>query len=272
MNEIASLKEGIVSFIDRYYLEPIINDSGYNPVNTITWAILLGFFIILIHRAFRRYGVDLSWRLTLSTIPFIIAGSSLRVIEDARLVDPPLSYFLVTPLIYFLVASIAIVSLFLSRRLSGNYRLYYAIGLAWSGANIIFLSISGIPNAWVFLAVAGLGFTITGCVYILSRLNIITMSRQAFFVILAHMLDASSTYIGVDWFGYSEKHVVPSMLISAVGTAALMYPIKLLVLLPLLKLLDGSKDDDMKCLLFLVLLVLGLAPATRNTLRLALGI
>ena len=92
-------------------------------------------------------------------------------------------------------------------------------------------------------------------------------------IIYAHMLDASSTYIGVDWFGYYEKHVVPTFIINLTGTAAIMYPLKLLVLLPALSMIDKSLEDpSLRNLAKLVLITLGLAPAVRNTLRLALGI
>jgi len=34
------------NFIYQYYINPIIYDTGYNPVNTITWAIILGLRLI----------------------------------------------------------------------------------------------------------------------------------------------------------------------------------------------------------------------------------
>jgi uncharacterized membrane protein len=87
------------------------------------------------------------------------------------------------------------------------------------------------------------------------------------------MLDAGSTYIGVDWFDYYEKHVVPTYLINLTGTAAIMFPLKLLILLPVLSLIDKTLEDrSLKNLIKLTLIVLGLAPAVRNTLRLALGV
>ena len=92
-------------------------------------------------------------------------------------------------------------------------------------------------------------------------------------ILYFHMLDASSTYIGVDWFGYYEKHVVPTLLIDLTGTALVMYPLKLLVLLPVLSILDKSMEEQsLRNLTKLALIILGLAPAIRNTLRLTLGI
>ena len=92
-------------------------------------------------------------------------------------------------------------------------------------------------------------------------------------IIYAHMLDASSTYYGVDWFGYYEKHVVPTFLIDLTGSAAIMFPLKLAILLPVLYMIDKSmQEPSLRNLTKLTLITLGLAPAVRNTLRLALGI
>ena len=37
-----SLIDQILQFINTYYLDPIRNDSGYNPVNIFTWVTVLG--------------------------------------------------------------------------------------------------------------------------------------------------------------------------------------------------------------------------------------
>ena len=93
----------LAAWIYRYYIHPIIYDTSYNPVDTITWAVILGLAILGLIRLFRRWGLSMDERLVLSTLPYILAGSSLRVIEDADLVDPPWRYLLITPIIFFLV-------------------------------------------------------------------------------------------------------------------------------------------------------------------------
>jgi uncharacterized membrane protein len=90
-------------------------------------------------------------------------------------------------------------------------------------------------------------------------------------------MDASSTYVGVDKLGYYEKHVLPSYLIKLTGTALVMYPLKLIIFIGVLYLLDTQFEDDersrnMKMLIKMVILVLGLSPAVRNTIRMTLGI
>ena len=262
----------------RYYIDPIIYDSGYNPVNTITWAIVLGIMILLLIRLFKRLDIKMDEEMVANTIPYVLAGASLRVIEDADLLRPPASYLLITPLIYFLVFLVTISALVLSRNFLGKsfYSGYAAFGFFWTLINLIALSSAGFQRLWVIGAVLILGSAATGAVLavrqFVPQLGFLD-NRLNLAVLYAHMLDASSTYIGVDWFGYYEKHVVPTFIIDRVGTAAVMYPLKLLVLLPVLAIVDQALEDpSLRNLTKLTLITLGLAPAVRNTLRLALGV
>ena len=148
--------------------------------------------------------------------------------------------------------------------------------LLWTFVNLAALSTVGVQRPLVPVAVLFLGTFLTGIIYLLRlplpQLNFLD-NRYNLAILYSHMLDASSTYIGVDWFGYYEKHVVPTYLIDLTGTAAIMYPLKLLVLLPLLSIIDKYiEDKSLLNLTKLALIVLGLAPAIRNTLRLTLGI
>jgi uncharacterized membrane protein len=205
------------------------------------------------------------------------------VIEDANLVAAPWRYLLITPLIFFLVFFVTAAVLILSRRIWGEqyHKKYAAIGLIWTGGNLAVLSTVGLENAWVIIAVFLLGTAFAGGVVLCGR-HLSARSLQALkfldgrfnqMIIYAHMLDASSTFIGVDCFDYYEKHVVPTFFIDLVGTAAIMYPLKLLVLLPVLYMVDRSMaEPSLRNLTWLALITLGLAPAVRNTLRLALGV
>jgi uncharacterized membrane protein len=270
---------GLSSWICQYYIDPIIYDTGYNPVNTITWAILLSIALLLLIRLFRRLDLMMDERLVLCTVPYILAGSSLRVVEDAELASPPTKYLLITPLIYLLVFLVTLAALLFARKAFGRdfYKCYAAIGLVWALLNLFLLLRLGMKNPWVPLAVLFLGSALTGALHLLSlRLPQLRFLKDRYnlAILYVHMLDASSTYLGVDWLGYSEKHVVPTFLIDLTGTAATMYPLKLIILLPTLSLIGSVLRDDpsLKNLAKLTLIILGLAPAVRNTLRLAMGI
>jgi uncharacterized membrane protein len=269
---------GLAAFVHRYYIDPIVYDTSYNPVDTITWAIILGLAMLGLIRLLRRWDLLMDERLVIATLPYILAGSSLRVIEDGNLVAAPWRYLLITPLIFFLVFLITAACLILTRKIWGErfHARYAAIGFLWTLFNLVVLSTLGFRNAWVIAAVFLLGTALAGGILLCGRrLSALEFLEERFnqMIIYAHMLDASSTYFGVDWFGYYEKHVVPTFLIDLTGSAAIMFPLKLAILLPVLYMIGKSmQEPSLRNLTKLTLITLGLAPAVRNTLRLALGV
>lgn len=97
-------------------------------------------------------------------------------------------------------------------------------------------------------------------------------------IVGGHMLDASATFIGIDRYNYVEKHILPSTLMEIFGTAAIMYPLKLVFLIPALYIMDiGMKEEaeqspHLMALVKLTILILGFAPGTRDIIRMALGV
>lgn len=97
-------------------------------------------------------------------------------------------------------------------------------------------------------------------------------------IVAGHMLDASATFIGIDRFGYVEKHVLPSTLMDTFGTAAVMYPLKLVFLIPALYIMDvgmekeSNESPHLMALVKLTILILGFAPGTRDLIRMAFGV
>jgi len=266
-------------WIYEHYVEPIMYDTGYNPANTLTWALILGLMLFVIIKLFRYLDLRLDESLVYHTIPYILAGSSLRVIEDAGILAPPLKYLLITPLIYFVVALVSATSLLLCRKFVGEgfLKSYAYLGLAWTALNLaLLLTYVEVENAWAPAVIFALGSALTLVLWLLrSHMKLSFLERRGYLLILySHMLDASSTYIGVNWMDYYEKHVVPSYLIDLTGTALVMYPLKLVILIPVLSLIDTTlqEDTNLRNMAKLALLTLGLAPAMRNTIRLTLGI
>ena len=275
----------ISQLINEYYIDPILHDSGYNIVNTVTWAIILGICIFGIVKLLRRMNVNITDRLTASVIPFILAGSSLRVIEDTGVLEPPVSYLFITPNIYFLVFFVTVIFLIIaklvSRTMNKDFETVFALfGCAWFIANIAYLlHLENLVLPWVpvfvivsasaLLYILYLVFDRAGSDILKNKLNLSILG--------VHLLDASSTFAGVDFLGYYEKHVVPAFLIDLTGTALVMYPLKLLIFLPVIYILDSQFEEDeesrtLKTFLKLVIIMLGLAPAVRNTIRMMLGV
>jgi len=97
-------------------------------------------------------------------------------------------------------------------------------------------------------------------------------------IAFAHYLDASATYRAINYFGYREKHVLPTYLIDLTGTALVMFPLKAVVIVLAIYILDillaedFRKQPDMFFLIKFAIIVLGLAPAVRDVARLAMGV
>lgn len=278
----------VLQFINTYYLEPIKGDEGYNPINTFTWAIILGICIFGVFKLLEKLEVKITPRFIASVVPFVLAGSALRVFEDspAGIIHAPWSYLLITPNIYFIVFAITIICLWLSIRfqkagLVKDYHVCFAgFGLLWFFINLaILLHFQSIVAPFVPIFVIGAGTGLTYIFYLIARhfKSSIFTDPLNLSILLVHFMDASSTFIGVDTMGYYEKHVLPSYLIELTGTALVMYPLKLIIFLGVIYVLDTQFENDersqnLKMLIKMVIIVLGLSPATRNTIRMMLGI
>ena len=254
-------------------------------MNTLTWAILLGICIFGIIKLLKALDIRIDARFIFSLIPYIFVGSTLRVIEDANLVSPPLSYLLITPLIYFLMFFAVLMILLVSIRLArfmpdaGYHLPLGSAGTLWTILNLwILIHSGGILNPWVLPCLLIITLSTIAPLYLILRASdrIIKPTWENMAILTAHILDASSTFIGVDHLSYQGKHVVERFLIEHTGTALSMIPLKLIILLPLLYLLDrelkDEEDADLKGILILTLIVIGLAPAIRNTTRMLFGI
>ncbi len=276
----------ISQFISTYYIDPILYDEGYNIFNTITWALVLGVCIFGVMKLLNRMKVTIDDKFILSVIPFVLAGSSLRVIEDAGLFKPPMQYLFITPNIYFAVFAVTVLCLVVSKWIQKagkveDYRTAFAIlGILWTAVNVIvLLYVENIVRPTVPVFIVGAASVLTFLVYKISKYGGYELftNKLNLSIVFAHLLDASSTIVGIDMLGYYEKHVIPSYLIDLTGTALVMYPLKLMIFVPVLYVLDTQFDEDeesrtLRTLVKMVIIILGLSPAFRNTIRMTLGI
>jgi uncharacterized membrane protein len=277
-------------YIYKYYINGIIYDTSYNIVDTLTYAILLGISLFGVLKLLEKLGVDIDTRFMIAVTPYILAGSSLRVLEDSKAFTPPLEYLFITPIIYFFMFAVTVGILVFAIALErkGKIQDYHAFfgyaGLVWTAINIAaLLAVDKITNPVPAAAILILGIITTGIVYLVSRQFKFTLltDKLNISILFTHLLDASSTFIGIDWLGYYEKHVAPTFFIDMAGNyidhpSLVMYPLKLLVFIPVLYMLDYKfdvqKEKKLIAMMKLAILVLGLSPATRNTLRILMGV
>lgn len=143
------------NFIDEYVWRPIVEDSGYNVVNTLLLMVVLGFVLGWIYRVVAELKERVDVGMTLAVVPYLVWGSMFRVLEDSDLFGPfnedlaraglkggsscapavggtflhqCTGVFLITPEIYVEVTLLAAFFLWLGHQAR---RLAHRKGLAW---------------------------------------------------------------------------------------------------------------------------------------------
>ena len=245
--------------------------SGYTIFNTVVYSLILVLFIIAIIRMFKKIEIDPK-SIIFSLIPFIIWGSSTRALVDNGIY--PKTVFLITPGLYILVGLTTIASLlfciYLYNRKNVDYRYsLFLIGVILTIPNLILIPHLNI-QAMFYVIAAWLIFT---CIFIAVGFAWdLFKDKINLAIISAHMFDASSTFIAVDFFNYSEQHVLSNAIYSLTDTALSMYILKIIVIVAVIYIIDQYiEDETAKGLLKLAVFVLGLAPGMRNFLTLAIA-
>lgn len=279
----------IREFIYKYYIDPILYGQPYNIVDTLTYAAVLILAIYILYRwlsASQLVRVDS--RFVLATLPFVVLGGLLRVVEDTGLITSGWHVLLVTPLIYFVLFFFTVTALVVSAQaqkagMVRDYATYYAgtgvVACILAAALLIWFGMTEtVIDPVVFLVIMGLAIATSAAVYAVMR-YLLGWSYAAdplyLALIFGQMLDASATSYGIDLhpLDYMEVHVVGSNLIELTGTAFVMFPLKLAVLFPGIWLLQTYREEAPPALWHLILLAMitvGLAPGIRDMVRMIL--
>jgi len=275
----------IEEFIYKYYIDPILYGYPYTVVDTLTYALVLILAVFLVYRWLKRSGVVIDRELIVATLPYVVLGGLLRVVEDADIVPGWPHYLLITPLIYFLLFVYTVAWLFISRRcecagLVEQYRRVYAgAGIISCAAVFAILVAHGLLYSRVDLLVpflilaVGTGTTVwlAGALRFLMKWKFVA-DPLYLALIFGHLLDAAATSVGIDLheLAYVEQHVVGTALIEATGTAFSMFLLKVVVLVPAVGILQYARDEegaDLWHLIVLAMIVVGLAPGVRDMVR-----
>ena len=98
----------------------------------------------------------------------------------------------------------------------------------------------------------------------------------AFLPVVGQFLDGLATYIGIDFFNYSEKHVLSAAVIELFDTAATFAVLKLAIggiIFWFYSLANFEyRQQHLRLLIGLALMVVGMAPGLRDVGRLMLGV
>ncbi|MCJ7794731.1 MAG: DUF63 family protein [Methanoregulaceae archaeon] len=285
----------ISEFIYKYYIDPIRYGQPYNVVDTLTYALILVLSVYILYRWLMRSRYLNRIRLTidtpfiLATLPYVVLGGLLRVVQDTGMITGNIQFLLVTPLIYFVLFFFTLGMIFLSRYLQAqgyikNFLSAYDFAGTMSVVTVaLILAAWGITRTQIdltvlfvipLMAVAATAILWAFMRYVLSWKYV---NHPLYITLLfSHMLDASATSYGIDMhpaLQYVEQHVVGSNLIAWTHTAFVMFPLKLVVLFPAIYVLEMYRpeaDPDFWHLVLLAMIVVGLAPGIRDMTRMVL--
>ncbi len=277
---------GLIDFINRNYIEGIINDTSYNHFDMITYIIILFAGVYAVLKLLNKLSIRIDEEFVIATIPYIFMGSVFRVIEDADILKPPVKYFFITPIIFFVIFAICFGMLILSRylekiqKIKNNIHAYAIAGVILSLTGIAILIFNSSFNLNINILTYSLvpAIILTWLVRKVSPVIGMTYLRSKMysFAIFSFLLDSFTTYIGVDLMGYTNKHPFSSFLSSIFGTGIVMIPLSvILVMLIILMLEKDSKKDkneDEKYMLTLTIIVLGFSMGARNLLAMVMGV
>ena len=273
----------LLDFINRNYIEGIINDSSYNHIDMLTYVIILFAGVYATLKLLNKLRIKVDEDFVIATLPYIFMGSVFRVIEDADMLSPPIKYLFITPLIFFVVFAICLVALVYTRQFERigkvkNYiRIYSAVGVLFSLAGIFILILDSYKVQFDVVVYSLLpAAALTGIIQKLSPAigMAYLRSRVYSFVIFSFLLDSFTTYIGVDLLGYTNKHPFSSFLTSIFGTGFVLVPLSLILVMLIILMLEKEswKVEDEKYMLILTLIVLGFSMGARNLLAMSFGV
>jgi len=283
-----------MGFLEEYFLNPILQNGWFNPVNTIIYSIILVIAVFLVFRLLFRMGIRIDRYFFYAVLPFIFWGSSTRVLHDAAfagILSPELNSFYSSPLFptpgsYIITFTLALAVLLISLGIHKKTKIPYWKTMFLAGLALCLVNIYLLP--WIdsisLFLIVGITALWSGLFFLLSLLfkkgffqkrhihlnKLFSIPNQA--ILSSHLLDASATFTALTLYGYVEQHVLPRMIFPAFGSIS-MFLLKIGVILPVLWVIDTyTEDKNFKNFLKIVVLILGLAPGLRDLIRLMVGV
>lgn len=247
--------QSVQGFVYEYFIAPIQSGTGYNVVNTPVLALLFLFMVDSCQKAVAKLGMSMH-RFLVAFVPYVLLGGVMRALTDAGLY--PQEFVFVTPGIYLLMLAFAFIDA------------YFKLPLGWFLLAANLSAVTFRTDAALYVGVFAVPATLISVLLFKGagvRLNYLIL-----LAVFAHMLDASSTFVAVDFFNYGEQHVVANLFMDWAQTASVMFPLKLFALAIIIHFFEDIPDQSTKAYLYWVVIAVGMGPGIRNTLMAAMGL
>jgi uncharacterized membrane protein len=252
----------------EYFLQP--KRTGYDMPKTLTYGLLLVAAVYAIYEVLKKLKVKIDRRLAIAISPYVVLGSSIRVLEDLGRLQ---GNIFVTPGIYIFVFAITIsvllISLFIERKKGVPYfKIVFTFGVFIMSLPIGMLIQSLEVHVNLYGALLSAAFFIPWILL----MRFIRWRGENKAAMLLQMLDATVTFVSLQFFNFYEQHILPTAFIDMFGPASFI-AVKAVATFALIMVIDKfSKDRQFNTYIKLVIGVLGAATGTRDLLALmALG-
>ncbi len=282
-------------FVREYFVNPMQYPDKYPPYNifnTLVYAALALLAVYLVFKGLKRLGVEIDERFFFAIVPFVVFGSAVRVIVDAGILPRSIDFFgqtiypFITPGIYFVVFFTVIASMLASFWLAKKTDKGAAWWLGSIGVVLAVASFAVVAPLLKFfvhgLLIVLLGLAAVGLVEVLERMRFGRFSVLERFTVFSQAFDGAATFVGVGVgtpaVRYWEQHVAGNFIIDFFGNPFAFYVVKVLFVLAVVFLLKRELSERKKgeaeerSYILLLVTIFGLAPGTRDALRIMAGV
>lgn len=260
--------EFLWSFINQYFIEPMYTRSGYNPYNTLVYALLLGFGIIYSYKhIIKPLKIRVDERLFLAVTPMVVFGATVRALVDGGVL--PKNPLILTPGIFFTAFVLIVPALIADAKL----KTYPKINVAWGTALALWANYLLVTNAksWEPYELT-LIHTAVSFLAVFAFYRWRPFERLYLYPVLAHYFDIASTVVAIHFYGYREVHWLENILVTHLG-AYFYYPwITFILVIVYYGLKYLVPDEEERYFWYLAIYILGLGPAIRDPAQLVLQI
>ncbi|MFH1106622.1 MAG: DUF63 family protein, partial [Candidatus Micrarchaeota archaeon] len=260
--------------------------------NTAAYAIIALIAVYVIFRLLQRYKFPLDKRFYYALLPFIAFGGLLRVAQDGGLL-PRLIYIegmelhpFVTPGIYVLTF-VVVACCYAAVRLTGAKK-----EKVYSRTQLLGAALAALVFVWLMKelgpAVGSEGVSFLFYMILLALVPPLLfelikrwynkgareeLRRMEQFTVFSQALDGAATFVGVNFAGYGEQHLVANTIFEAFGTPFAFYILKMLFVLAVIFIVRREvKDKGEHVYLLLLITIFGLAPGIRDAFRIFFGV
>lgn len=260
-------------FITENFIEPLCR--YYTPIGTVTYGLILVLAVLGTYKLLKKLKIKIDKRFFLALLPFIIYGGWTRALRDYGLGFYDQSKLFCSPPIYFFVFFITLASLllgiFIERKINKKFSYEKIMLIIGIGFLLYNATITQIVNIFAFSFVLFLAGSWSLLFFGIHKLKPKLLSLENAGILSAHLLDASSTFTALTFYGFYEQHVVPNFVINIFGGPWIMFLLKILVVWFVLWVIDRSKEDlFFKRFLKIIILILGLPLGIRDFLTISI--